>query len=592
MFRLYLEERYNAISNALRVVESTYGEKLNAIIKKEIKQFMQTHAQVAIFGNGEHTRMLTVDYIYELKNVQYIIDNNKEREDYGGYKIISEKELESYGIDGVIISSTKYRKEMIGNIQRNHAGIKYLDLYEKFEEQGIYLNTPYYRYWYPANHYLEINRIREEIKRTKDYKKKESMYLQLLKKYIAIKDFRLAGLCIEQINKIYDKAEYQELEYKIKELYQLELQAAGEICGNNVLMLCVDGLRRKDFITGLLPDLKAYCHENMTLFANAYACSTSTFESLIPAFSENDNLQTNYFENNEIDERECRFIQEAKNQGRNIYFYTDSAAYIKSSSIRRNSSYLTAAEKIWYFLIDAVEEENGLFYLHIGYESHFPYVNPYTTNYLIADGTNIMFDYLSRLGGKVRTDYRGQQHDSLRYLDDLLTPFIKRMAIRMVLFADHGNILLGQNEKLEDICAPKFSYHEDLIQIPLLIKSPEQEVCQNNSLISLISINDIIVSLLRKEKFHLKQHDFIKTERSTIYNPDFHYIYKKAGKDKELKSFEAFVFETGYKLAVYSDGTVKVFLVSDDSEIEDKGKSQALIDKVRNCITVCGSTEF
>lgn len=587
MLNSYLEEKYQAISNALGVTESVYGEKLNAIIRKEIKQFMRNHSKVAIFGNGEHTRMLTADYIYELKNVQYIIDNSKKQETYGGYKIISEMELKSYGINGVIISSTKYRAEMVESIKRNHAGIEYLDLYKRFEEQGIYLNTPYYRYWYPANHYLEISRLREEIKRITNPDEKENLYLQLLKKYIEIKDFWLAGLCAERIIEIYDKEKYRKIGNAIKELYQMELQVAAEIHENNVLMLCVDGLRRKDYISGLLPGIKAYCDENMAFFANAYACSTSTYESLIPAFSENDNLQTNYFESNEVDEKECRFIQEAQKQGRNVYFYTDSATYIKSDSIQRNSNYLTAAEKIWYFLLDAVEEKNGLFYIHISYESHFPYVNPYTLNNLIADGTNIMFDYLPRLGGKIRTDYIAQKQDSLCYLDNLLAPFIKELEIRMVLFADHGNILLDQNEKLEDICAPKFSYHEDLIQIPLLIKSPEQGICTSNSLISLISINDIIISLMRKKKFQLKRNEFIKIQRSPIYNPDFGYVYKKADKDSELKSFEAFIFESGYKLAVYSDGTVKVFLVSNDSERGDMVEKQVLVNKARSYITVC-----
>ncbi len=592
MLKAYLEEKYNAISNELGIVESGYGEKINNIIKQEIRKFMRTHSRVAIFGNGRHTHMLMVDYIYELKDIKYIIDNNMKQGELGGYKVISEKDLELYEINGVIISSTKYRKEMVGNIQRNHVAIDCLDLYEKFEEQDIYLNTPYYKYWHPANHYLEISRLQEEIKKTMDNEKKELLYIQLLRKYIAIKDFRLAGLCVEQINEIYDKGEYRKIESDIKELYRIELQTAEDINENNVLMLCVDGLRRKDYIAGLLPDIKAFSDKNMFFFTNAYACSTSTYESLVPAFSENDNLQTKYFESNEVDERECRFMQEAEKQRRKVYFYTDGAAYIRSDNIQRNSNCLTAAEKIWYFLLDAAEEKNGLFYIHIGYESHFPYVNPYTVGNLIADGTNIMFDFLERLGGKIRTNYIEQQHDALRYLDDTLAPFIKRLAIRFVIFADHGNILLEQDEKLEDICAPKFSYHEDLIRIPLLIKSPEQGVGQNNFLISLMSLNNIIVCLLQKERFRRKQTDVIKIERSAIYNPDFQYLYKQVKKERELQAFEVFVFEEGYKLAVYGDGTVAAFLVSDDNEIADREKEQLLTDKVKKYITVCESAEL
>lgn len=587
VLRTCLEDKYKKILNALGIVESGYGEKINAIIKNELGQFMKTHSKVAIYGGGEHTRMLMADYMYELKSVEYIIDNNSKKDSHEGFKIISEKDLEFYGINGVIISSSTYRKEMVWGIQRDHKTIDYLDLYEKFEEQGIYLNTAFYRYWHPTNHYLEINKLRKEIKNITDNEKRENVYLQLLKKYIEIKDFRMAGLCIERINEIYNRIEYLEIEHQIKELYQMELQASTEIHDNNVLMLCVDGLRRKDYIAGLLPDIKSYCDNNMTFFSNAYSCSTSTYESLIPAFSENDNLGTNYFESNEVDEQECRFIQEAKAQGRKVYFYTDSTTYIRSENFHRNNNYLTATEKFWHFLLDASEEVNGLFYVHILNESHFPYVNPYTENDLIAHGSNIMFDYLMRLGGRVRTDYKCQQHDSLRYLDDTLAPFIRRLAIRFVIFADHGNILVGQDERLDDISAPKFSYHEDLIQIPMLIKSPEQGVHQENSLISLMSLNDIVVSLMRKEEFQLKKNAFIKTERSEIYNPDFQYLYKKVGKEKELMAFEAFIFESGYKLVIYGDGSVKVLLTSDDSEIENLEKKIELINRVQNYITVC-----
>lgn len=585
MLRAYLEEKYRVISKTLGIIESADGERINTIIKKEIQKFMKTHSEVAIFGNGEHTHMLTLDYIYELKKVQFIIDNAKKENEYGGYKIIRDNELELYGINGVIISSNKYRGEMVGIIQNNHSGIDYLDLYEKFEEQGIHLSTTYYNFWHPSNHYWEISRLRGEIERTNDYEKKENLYLQLLKKYIEIKDFRLASICAGQMSEIYDKEEYHKIKNDIKELYKMELQAAEEIDKNNVLMLCVDGLRRKDYIGGMLPNIKTYCNENMTFFTNAYACSTSTYESLVPAYSENDNLQTKYFESNEVEENECRFICEAKNQGRNVCFYTDAAAFIKSDSIRRKRSFLTAAEKFWYFILDAAEEKNGLFYIHIGYESHFPYVNPYTNN-LTTGGTHIMFDYLPRLGGKIRTNYIEQQQNALHYLDDLLTPLIKRLDIRMVIFADHGNILLKQDEKLADICATKFSYHEDLIQIPLLIKSPEQGSGENSNLVSLISMNDIIICLLNKKKFFINYKEYIKTERSLLYNPDFQYIYNLAKKERELQAYEAFVFVQGYKLIIYHDGTTIVVLTSNDKEIDDNVNKQQLINKVKKDITV------
>lgn len=586
MLRDHVENRYKSIIEKLDCAELVQSERVSAIIKEGLKQFMYRHSQVAIYGNGEHTRMLMVDYVYELKNIKYIIDNHGKRSEDTGYKIIAEDQLEELKIDGVIISSTKYRKEMVENLRERHPQIAYLDLYEELEEQGIYLNTPYYRYWYPANHYLEICKLREKLQKSANKEEKEKSGMLLLKKYVALKDFRLAVLLMEQMGMVNSSRKNQTIYDEIKELYQLQLQAVAEVCEDNVLMMCVDGLRRKDYVAGLLPQMKEYCDRNMTFFTNAYACSTSTYESLVPAYGENDDLRTRYFDSNEIEEKNCRFIQEAKRQGRNIYFYTDSAAYVTCDAIQRNNNYLTVTEKLWYFLLDAVEEKNGLFYIHIGYESHFPYVNPYTLN-LVADGSNIMFDYLDRLGGKIRTDYEQQQHDSLRYLDDTLAPFLNQLKLRTVLFADHGNILLSQEEKLGEIEAGKYSYHEDLIQIPLAVKMPEMNGGQNNQLISLMALNEIIICLLNKTKFAAPTREFIKVERSAVYNPDFQYLYRKAGKERELQAFEVFIFRSGYKLAVYESGETEVFMIPGDEPIENEKLVWELLCKIRDYITVC-----
>jgi len=581
-----MEEKYKNILQLLDCAEVDKTERIGHIIRNELKKFVHDYSQVAIYGNGEHTHMLMVDYVYELKGVKYIIDNRSKQTEDSGYEIIGEDQIEEKGIDAVIISSTTYRSEMKTDLQIKHPQTAYLDLYDKLEEQGIYLNTTFYRYWSPANHYTEINSIKSEIIACEEEAAKKHLYGQLLRKYILIKDFRLALTAMKDYGMVITNQEYQELYDAIKDLYDLQLQMTKKICSDNVLMLCMDGFRRQDYIKGYLPKVKKFCDIHTTFFSNVYACSTSTYESLIPAYSENDDLRTRYYDRNEIEEKNCSFVQEARRQGRKIYFYTDSDIYINCDAIQRKEGYFTVTEKLWYFLLDALEERNGLFYIHILYESHFSYVNPYTLN-LVADGTNIMFDYMPRRGGKIRTDYVKQQQESLRYLDDTLAPFLEQLNLRMVLFADHGNILLNQEEKLEEIEASKFSYHEDLIQIPLAVKMPEMNNGQNNQLTSLMSLNEIIICLLNKTKFVPPMKEFIKVERSAIYNPDFHYLYKKAGKERELQAFEVFIFQSGYKLAIYENGEIEAFLIQGDELVEDDELVQELLCKVHDHITVC-----
>ena len=198
---------------------------------------------------------------------------------------------------------------------------------------------------------------------------------------------------------------------------------------------------------------------------------------------------------------------------------------------------------------------------------------------------NILFDYLEKNGGKIRTDYSKQQKDSLRYLDDVIVPLISKLPCRIVLYADHGNILIGQ-EELSDIMKTKFTFHEELIQVPFAIKSPEAGVGINDNLISIMELNNVVIGLMNKSKFMFKENEFIKIVRSEIYNPDFRYIYKKADIERGILAFELFVFKEGYKLAVYSDGVAEVYLLETDVKIINGKLKMELFDRIKNSITV------
>lgn len=84
-----------------------------------------------------------------------------------------------------------------------------------------------------------------------------------------------------------------------------------------------------------------------------------------------------------------------------------------------------------------------------------------------------LFDFLTRNGGKIRTDYVEQHRNAMRYLDDVLMPVLEYMKCRLVIYADHGNIIFNQDMKLEHIPPLCLTYHDDLLRIPFIIKSPE-----------------------------------------------------------------------------------------------------------------------
>lgn len=590
--REILEQKYKLLRNICRIELSQSYEDINSVIRCALVDFIKKCDNPAIWCYGKHTKMLMTDFIFELKRIRYIIDNGLDGREDSGFEIINESEIIEKQIDGVIISSRVHRDEIVSNLKSNYVHIPYLDIYDELEKAGIVLNVGYYAAGHPYSKYLDLNKMQRALLQENNKERGYALLRKIIKKYIEIKDFKSAIYYTDKLIELRNDAWERDLIGELHEVYELQEQGLKSINENNVLMLCIDGLRRKEICGEYMGNLLRFMKKEFYYFNNAYSISTSTFESLIPAYSENTDLRTKYYEKDVIARGRCRFIEEAKRQGRNIFFYTDGYRFIEDDAIRVKRQSQTATEKLWDFLLDAVDEKTGLFYIHILYESHYSYPNPYTTDEIVASGTNIMFDYLESNGGRIRTDYDRQQKDSLKYLDDVFFPLIENIRCRMVLYADHGNILIGKGTDIEEIEKTKYTFHEDLIQIPLGIRSREKGTGADDSLISIGEINMIIIGLMKKENILFESRDYVKVMRSEIYNPDFKFLYKKVHHERGLLAFEAFIFQAGYKLAVYADGVTELYSADTDREIEDMQIKMRLLDKVKSEITVCGLNEL
>ena len=585
--RELLKRKYEELQEMCGDALQDSSDNINFIIRRSLNRFLGECEQPAVWCYGHHTKMLMADFMFELKKVHYIIDNGIKSGAGSGFELITEGEIEEKGIDGIIISSKLYRKEIIDNIRNKYKDIRYLDIYADLEAAGVLLNEEYYAGRHPYSKYINLNKMQNEALLIKNKNDRMTAERKIVGKYIEIKDFRSAIIHAKILVELSNEREDRLLLKKIEEIYDLQLEALGCINEEHVVMLCIDGLRRQDICKEYMKNLYSYLTNETHYFSNAYSVSTSTYESLIPAYSENTDLRTKYYESNMVSCGSCRFINEAKKQGRKIFFYTDGTAYIDDADIDVNQKFQTATEKLWDFLLDAEKEENGLFYIHILYESHYSYPNPYTKGEIIAEGTSIFFNYLEKNGGKIPLDFNRQQKDSLCYLDDVVIPLIEKIKCRMVLYADHGNVLFEKGTVIHNIEKSKYTFHEDLIQVPLAIRSPEVKLGNNLSLVSIMELNNIVISLMNKKEVLLSQNEYIKIIRSRIYNPDFIFLYKKAECEHELLAFEAFIFREGYKLAVYEDGMIEVYLTNGDSRINNSFLERKLLEKVKDKITVC-----
>ena len=580
-----IEQKYNNLFEKYLLEKPLEAKKVNLIIKKSIQDFLAEAKNPSIYCYGGHTKMLMADFIYELKPIKYIIDNYTTSSDNTGYKFIKDDEIEDQKIDSVIISSFKFRKEIKQGLREKHPEVRLLDLYDEFESNGIFLNADYYYYNHPYHHYHTINLLQRKIRQGK--KCNEQMWVELITHYLHIKDFRTAGSKAEQLYRLTDKQCYQELRTDIGQLYEEELKIAESFDISNVIMFCFDGLRRRDLYGTKMPHILQCLKKDSFVFQNAYSCSTSTYESLVPAYSGNMDLRTCYFEKNYVDIDDCSFAQEVIRRGDHLYIYGDMDHFIEAQEIIYSNQFQTVTEKIWNMLIDGEGEKRSLFYLHELYESHFTFSNPYTEDEIKTEGTAMLFDYLPQKGGKLRADYKKQHEDSLRYLDDVVTPFFEKLKCKMVVFADHGNLILDKNTEIQDVNDLDFTCSAEWTEIPLLIRNSKMGVGVSNKIISLIEMPEIIKSLLEGRDYNVPNREYIKIVRSELYNPDFRFLYSSLGKETYLNAFEAFVFADGYKLIIFSNGEVELYNNEETRVLGREDLVKELVLKVKTDITVC-----
>lgn len=131
-----------------------------------------------------------------------------------------------------------------------------------------------------------------------------------------------------------------------------------------------------------------------------------------------------------------------------------------------------------------------------------------------------------------------------------------------------------------------YSYHNSLIQIPLIIKQNENNLMIGDryELISLMQLNEMLCNIINNRIVTPKQYDYIKVQRTAIYNPKLKKIYREKGRERELMAFELFVFVDGYKLCVYEDG--KIILLHKDEIVDSNKLTKKYYNTVLNNVTV------
>lgn len=138
---------WNAYRKCKERTKETEENKLKII--KNIFSNIPSDGVLAIRGGGMHTIRLLMLLEEELRRkVRYIVDA-----DSGcfagkmGIKVISQEEMKDYHIDFLLLSSYQY-KDVWKEELSSFSDIKIIDMYDIFEENGIYCNREFYHLTY------------------------------------------------------------------------------------------------------------------------------------------------------------------------------------------------------------------------------------------------------------------------------------------------------------------------------------------------------------------------------------------------------------------------------------------------------------
>jgi hypothetical protein len=137
----------------------TGGEEPGMAALRNIIHAIPDDKVIAIRGGGLHTIELLNALGKTGERVQYIIDKNKDTKSmFYGFNVISPEERALYDIDAIIISSLRYRKEMIAELKQAGEKAEIIDIYDLLEKQGLSLDRGVYERRYSEEDFLDITR--------------------------------------------------------------------------------------------------------------------------------------------------------------------------------------------------------------------------------------------------------------------------------------------------------------------------------------------------------------------------------------------------------------------------------------------------
>lgn len=424
--------------------------KAQELIEKVYSGLMKNYKEVVVVSD----KWADIGYFCDFagKKCRYLIVENPVLPNFGELSEFDNNEC-------FLVASLEYRDELTTRLSERVGTV--LDLYDFFEDEGIYFEQNYYEIYPSGYHNFELNAGTEEytefkmgvvflnhrnrFKEAKTTSHKEKYLGRMIFDCAYNRDFLMLKECVD----MYVGLGYGDSENYItflKEVEALLLKIKWCFLERNkkdVVMYWLDALEYGDdkdvmpFLNSL--DETALCMDNM------YTVTPSTHPTFRTLFAKRRVIEEQSYNLKRMTKDDSRLIQELEKRG---YSFACYGQWVKNEESFRANHYVYKNADFtyvfWTFLKDVMMEPEKKFFavVHELFNTHYPYFSfGYSDKY---------FTPANYIPGMPREDYKqkmGRQHDeALEYVDKHLKYYADILPGNVVklYMSDHGHTYYGR----------------------------------------------------------------------------------------------------------------------------------------------------
>lgn len=539
----------------------------------------------AIRGGGNHTERL-LEAFKKCKvnlNIKYIIDHKKTKiSSSDNFSYISPIDVQKHDINAIIISSHKYRKEMIDELKKSGFSGIIVNIYDLLEKEGIYLDSPYFFKADGRLNYVDIFFERVRYENEIDQLKKEEYLRRLISRYINIRDFVYARKYLKVYSKSFGNkldtfsAEIENIISEVK--YQLSLKQT-----NDILLFWVDQLQFKDLKE--MAYLSDFAEKNIS-FENSYTQNLQTSTTFKTMFSGKDLLDDNAYlidvitkDNSNVyailqeNSYDFKYIGWGKN---NVYFDG-----ISTYSLEKDNCIFSL--NTWKMIIDLLDNNINTLYLSHSFEAH--------EHHYCGFVSDILFDITNSNYQQFETRYK----ECIAYIDKQLSfylPFFQYNC-SVIVMSDHGQELENVykfDENMNTNCEPfKIGrWSENSLHTVMILKSPFLKPKKVNGLFSLVQFSEIITSVIKKQ-WLVKEKEYVKIQSMPFYDKEgIRKILKTS--DYKYGFLAKGIITQNEKYLLYADGHEEYYLHQEEEK--DLSKHSEYKNRIKTLRELCGEVDM